>query len=56
MNKENLLNKFLVNLFMIPAIKNYWVRYFNVLEFKNIPCKKLGKPIEECKIVLIKTG
>ena len=29
--QKNLLNKFLVNLFMIPAIKNYWIRNFNVL-------------------------
>ena len=56
MNKETLLEKFLVKLFRIPVIKNYWDRNYKALEFKNIPWKKLGKPIEECKIVLITTG
>tara|TARA_B100000686_G_scaffold176183_1_gene183245 strand:+ start:584 stop:1096 length:513 start_codon:yes stop_codon:yes gene_type:complete len=56
MNKETLLDKFLVKLFRIPAIKNYWSRNFKALEFKNIPWTKLEKPLEECKIVLITTG
>tara|TARA_B100000686_G_scaffold117928_1_gene125122 strand:- start:164 stop:676 length:513 start_codon:yes stop_codon:yes gene_type:complete len=56
MNKETLLDKFLVKIFRIPAIKNYWDRNFKALEFNNIPWKKLEKPLEECKIVLISTG
>ena len=56
MNKETLLDKLLVTLFKIPAIKNYWVKNYKALEFKNIPWTKLEKPIKECKIVLITTG
>ena len=56
MNKETLLDKLLVTLFKIPAIKNYWVKNYKALEFKNIPWTKLEKPINECKIVLISTG
>ena len=56
MNKETLLDKFLVKLFSIPEIKNYWDKNFKALEFKNIPWAKLEKPLKECKIVLITTG
>ena len=56
MNKETLLDKFLVKFFSIPAIKNYWARHYKALEFTDIPWKKLEKPIEESKIVLITTG
>ena len=56
MNKETLLDKLLVKLFRIPAIKYYWDRNYKALEFKNIPWKKLGKPLKDCKIVLITTG
>ena len=56
MYKETLINKFLVKLFGIPIIKNYWDRNYKALEFKNIPWTKLEKPLEECKIVLITTG
>ena len=56
MVKETLLDKLLVTLFKIPAVKYYWVKNYKALEFKNIPWTKLEKPIKECKIVLISTG
>ena len=56
MNKETLIDNFLVKLFRIPAIKNYWSRNYKALKSKNIPWTKLGKPLQECKIVLITTG
>ena len=56
MNKETLLEKILVKLFSIPAIKNYWDRNYKALEFKTIPWTKLEKPLKDSKIVLITTG
>jgi len=49
-------DKFLVNLFRIPVIKNFWERNFKALEFVQIPWTKLKKPISECKIALFTTG
>ena len=56
MNKETLLDKLLVKLFKIPAIKNSWSRNYKLLEYNHIPWTKLEKPIKDCKIVLITTG
>ena len=56
MNKETLLDKFLVKFFRIPTIKNYWEKNYKALEFKNIPWTKLEKTLKDCKIVLITTG
>ena len=51
-----MLDKFLVKLFKISAIKKYWSRNYKVLEFNNIPWTKLVKPLKKCKIVLVTTG
>ena len=56
MNKETILEKIFVKLFKIPAIKNYWERNFNAIEFRNIPWNKLEKPLVDCKIAIITTG
>ena len=54
MNKETLLDKFLVKFFSIPAIKNYWTRHYKALEFTDIPWKKLSKRIQ--KAIIYGTG
>ena len=56
MNIKTLIDKFLVKLFKIHVIKNYWEKHYDALIFKNTPWKKLEKPLEDCKIVLITTG
>ena len=56
MNKINFLDKFFINFFRIPAIKNYWQIRYKGLKFDTTPWSKLEKPLEECKIVLITTG
>ena len=56
MNIETLLDKLLIKFFRILEIKNFWDRNYKALESKEIPWKKLEKPLKECKIVLITTG
>ena len=56
MKKATLIDKFLVTLFRIPSVKNFWLRNFEALFFDHIPWTKLNKPLSECKIALFTTG
>ena len=56
MKKTTLIDKLLVMLFRVPAVKNYWARNFEALFFDHVPWTKLNKPLSECKIALFTTG
>ena len=56
MKKTTLIDKLLVMLFRVPAVKNYWARNFEALFFDHIPWTKLNKPLSESKIALFTTG